>query len=131
MTVAEHADPAQRFGEAWERLFDPPMAHRGLWTRDGAPENSLAAFQAACAHGYSIELDVQLSSDGEAFVIHHARLEAMTRIDSCLATRLERTTGVEGGIADHPAADLDKLRLLGGDEPIPTLFDVLPEVGHR
>ena len=49
----------ETFGEAWERLFDPPAAHRGLWSPDGAPENSLAAFQAACAHGYAIELDVQ------------------------------------------------------------------------
>jgi enamine deaminase RidA (YjgF/YER057c/UK114 family) len=30
----------------------PPVAHRGLWTPGGAPENSLAAFQAACAGGY-------------------------------------------------------------------------------
>ena len=37
-----------QFGEAWERLFHPPVAHRGLWAPEGAPENSLAAFQAAC-----------------------------------------------------------------------------------
>jgi hypothetical protein len=40
------------FGEAWERLFEPAVAHRGLWSPGGAPENSLAAFQAACAGGY-------------------------------------------------------------------------------
>ena len=45
MTVALDADPRARFGEAWTLLFDPPVAHRGLWTPDGAPENSLAAFQ--------------------------------------------------------------------------------------
>ena len=57
-----------RFGEAWDLLFHPPVAHRGLWSPGGAPENSLAAFQAACAAGYGIELDVQLSADGEAMV---------------------------------------------------------------
>ena len=34
------------FGEAWERLFSPAFAHRGLWSPGGAPENSLAAFLA-------------------------------------------------------------------------------------
>ena len=54
------------FGEAWDRVFAPPVAHRGLWSADGPPENSLAAFEAACEAGYGIELDVQLSADGEA-----------------------------------------------------------------
>jgi glycerophosphoryl diester phosphodiesterase len=117
MTLADHIAPRDRFGEAWERLFDPPIAHRGLWTPGGAPENSLAAFQAACAHGYGIELDVQLSSDGEVFVFHDARLDRMT--------------GAEGSIADHASADLANLRLAGTDEPIPTLADALTEVGRR
>ncbi|MEO8839779.1 MAG: hypothetical protein ABI351_13845, partial [Herbaspirillum sp.] len=34
-----------RGGEAWDLLFKPAIAHRGLWSPDGAPENSLAAFQ--------------------------------------------------------------------------------------
>ena len=117
MTVAENLDPAARFGEAWERLFDPPIAHRGLWSPDGAPENSLAAFQAACSHGYGIELDVQLSADGEAMVFHD--------------NRLERMTGAEGRMADRTAADLAKLKLSGTDETIPTLADALTMVGHR
>ena len=50
------------FGEAWDLLFHPPIAHRGLWSPDGPPENSLGAFQAACAAGYGIELDIQLSA---------------------------------------------------------------------
>jgi len=52
-----------RFGQAWDHLFHPPVAHRGLWSKDAAPENSLGAFQAACARGYGVELDVQLSAD--------------------------------------------------------------------
>jgi len=117
MTLVDDLAPQQRFGEAWERLFDPPVAHRGLWSPGGAPENSLAAFQAACAHGYGIELDVQLSSDGQAFVFHDSKLERMT--------------GAEGRLSDHSAHDLAALRLLGTDEPIPTLADTLTEVGHR
>jgi glycerophosphoryl diester phosphodiesterase len=117
MTVTLDAAPQTRFGEAWTRLFDPPVAHRGLWTPDGAPENSLAAFQAACAHGYGIELDVQLSADGEAMVFHDSRLERMT--------------GAEGRVSDHTAADLGRLRLAGTDEIIPTLAETLTLVGHR
>ncbi|WP_309604661.1 glycerophosphodiester phosphodiesterase family protein [Phenylobacterium sp.] len=105
------------FGEAWERLFHPPVAHRGLWAADGAPENSLAAFQAACAAGYSIELDVQLSADGEAMVFHD--------------DDLERMTGVAGKLRDRTAADLSALRLKGSDERIPTLLETLALVGHR
>ncbi|WP_309092590.1 glycerophosphodiester phosphodiesterase [Phenylobacterium sp.] len=106
-----------RFGEAWDLLFHPPIAHRGLWSPDGAPENSLSAFQAACAAGYGIELDVQLSADGEAVVFHDATLERMT--------------GQTGRVRDRSAADLAELRLKGSDEKIPTLLEVLAIVGHR
>ena len=41
-------------------------AHRGLHRRDkSVPENSLAAFRRAAKEGYGIELDVQLSKDGQ------------------------------------------------------------------
>jgi len=106
-----------RFGEAWERLFAPPVAHRGLWSSDGPPENSLAAFKAACAAGYGIELDVQLSRDGEAMVFHD--------------DDLKRMTGVEGRIGDLTTTELAELRLDGGDERIPTLSETLALVGRR
>jgi glycerophosphoryl diester phosphodiesterase len=106
-----------RFGEAWERLFEPAIAHRGLWSPDGPPENSLGAFQAACAAGYGIELDVQLSADGEAMVFHD--------------DDLERMTGQAGKVSDYTAADLGQMRLKGSDERIPTLREALVEVGHR
>jgi glycerophosphoryl diester phosphodiesterase len=106
-----------RFGEAWDLLFGPPVAHRGLWSPDGAPENSLAAFQAASAAGYGIELDVQLSADGEAVVFHD--------------DDLQRMTGVAGGVAEHTAADLGGLKLAGTDERIPTLLETLALVGRR
>ena len=107
----------QKFGEAWDLLFHPPVAHRGLWNHDGAPENSLAAFQLACEAGYGIELDVQLTSDGEAVVFHD--------------DDLKRMTGVEGRVRDRTAADLAELRLAGTDEPIPTLLETMALVGRR
>jgi glycerophosphoryl diester phosphodiesterase len=105
------------FGPAWDLLFAPPIAHRGLWSPDGHPENSIGAFQAACAAGYSIELDVQLSADGEAVVFHDATLERMT--------------GTAGRVSDRTAEGLGALRLAGSEEGIPTLSDVLTVVGHR
>jgi glycerophosphoryl diester phosphodiesterase len=106
-----------RFGEAWDFVFAPAIAHRGLWTQDGPPENSLAAFEAACEAGYGIELDVQLSSDGEAMVFH----------DSTLG----RLTGREGRVSDHSAADLAQMRLAGSEETIPSLGETLTLVGRR
>jgi glycerophosphoryl diester phosphodiesterase len=106
-----------RFGEAWNFVFAPAIAHRGLWTPNGPPENSLAAFEAACEAGYGIELDVQLSSDGEAMVFHD--------------NRLGRLTGREGRISDHTAAELGEIPLRGGEETIPTLPETLALVGHR
>jgi glycerophosphoryl diester phosphodiesterase len=48
-----------------------PVAHRGLHDRArGIIENMPQAFQAAIAGNFSIELDVQLSADGEA-IVHH------------------------------------------------------------
>lgn len=105
------------FGESWDLLFHPPIAHRGLWSPDGPPENSLGAFQAACAAGYGIELDVQLSADGEAVVFHD--------------DKLKRMTGSDGRVRDYSAADLADLRLAGSDEKIPTLLETLALIGHR
>jgi len=106
-----------QFGEAWDLLFHPPVAHRGLWTKDGAPENSLGAFQAACAAGYGVELDVHLSSDGEAMVFHDETLKRMT--------------GEPGRIGERTAAELGELRLAGTDETIPTLLEALAVIGKR
>ncbi len=53
------------------------VAHRGDSAR--APENTTAAFQRAIAAGIPmIELDIQLSKDGELIVIHDPTLERTT-----------------------------------------------------
>lgn len=91
-------------------LLERPYAHRGI---DGsnAPENSLAAFRAAIAQGVGIECDVRLSCDGVAHVFHD-RL-------------LRRLTGATGRLSDLDAPALRRLRLIGSDEPPPTLAALL------
>ena len=68
------------------------LAHRGDHTR--APENSLAAFEAARARPGcdGVELDVRASADGVAIVLHDATLARVQgrpdRADSLTAARL-------------------------------------------
>ena len=95
-----------------------PVAHRGLHdAAAGTPENSLAAFEAAAAAGYAMECDLQLAADGVAMVFHDAKLERLTQ--------------AAGPLGAHPAAALRELRLLGTDEPIPTLADLLARIDGR
>jgi glycerophosphoryl diester phosphodiesterase len=115
--VTVSATPSKTFGQAWDRLTLAPIAHRGLWSQHGAPENSLGAFQHAAEQGYGVELDVRLSADGEAMVFH----------DEILA----RMTGAEGRVCDHSARALQALTLNGGDETIPTLAEALAVIGHH
>lgn len=101
---------------AW--LTERHVAHRGLWV-DGAtrPENSLAAFDAAAEAGYAIELDAQLTSDGVVVVIHNADVSEMT--------------GAEGLVSEMTLAEIQDLRLLGGEERIPTLKEALQRIDGR
>lgn len=95
-----------------------PIAHRGLHSaRDGRPENSLAAFDRACALGFPAELDVRLTRDREVVVFHDRALR--------------RLTGAPGRVEDLRAADVRALRLLGTDERVPTLREVLELVDGR
>jgi glycerophosphoryl diester phosphodiesterase len=89
-----------------------PIAHRGLHDAScGRPENSLAAFRAAIAAGYGIELDVQMSLDGAAMVFHDYHLG--------------RLTDQTGPIAQRRAADLAGITLSGGQDSIADLKQVL------
>jgi len=69
-----------------------PIAHRGLHDpAKGLIENTAAAVQAAIAAGYGIEVDAQLSGDGEAMVYHDATLGRLTEGDA----RLDRLNAAE------------------------------------
>jgi glycerophosphoryl diester phosphodiesterase len=56
-----------------------PVAHRGLHdVRRGIIENMPGAVQAAIDRGFSIEVDIQLTADGEAMVHHDDALGRLT-----------------------------------------------------
>lgn len=104
--------------ELLRRPGEPPqiVAHRGA--SDLAPENTLAAFERARQDGADIiELDVQVSRDGEVVVFHDESVE--------------RTTGGSGRISELTLAELRALdagswfapRFAG--EHLPTLREVL------
>ncbi len=114
--LADHtaASPAGR--KRIGRLTASPLAHRGLHGR-GRVENSRAAFRAAIAKGHGIELDVQASSDGHAMVFHDYELDRLT----------EET----GPVAERSAAELQRIRLSGSEETIPTLPDILEIVASQ
>lgn len=62
-------------------------AHRGLHDGNHAvPENSLRAFQLAVENGYGMELDVQLTADGQLVVFHDRTLKRVCGIDLALHT---------------------------------------------
>ncbi len=108
------APPPRDTKVAW--LAGATYAHRGLH-KSGVPENSSSAFAAAIARGLGIECDVQRSYDGQAMVFHDAGLE--------------RLTGETGLVAELTSEDLGKIVLTGGNDTIPTLRQVLDQVGGQ
>lgn len=92
------------------------FAHRGLWDA-AAPENSLAAFEKAVNAGYGIEFDIHKTRDGQVVVFHD--------------DTLVRMCGVEGKIEDKTLDELRELRLLGTEQGIPTLQEMLALVDGR
>lgn len=95
-----------------------PLAHRALHdVAQGRPENSRAAIRAAIAQGYGIEIDLQPSRDGVAMVFHDYDMG--------------RLTGCPGPIQQQSAAALAKTPLLGGDEGVPELAEVLDLVAGQ
>lgn len=89
-------------------------AHRGLFDNKRVPENSLSAFRHATERGFGIELDVQLTKDGHVVVFHDYTLD--------------RVCGEKGKLADMTLEELRGYRLLGTDQGIPTLEEVLAVV---
>ncbi len=99
---------------AW--LTQRPISHRGLHG-PGAPENSLAAFEAARDADYPIELDVHVLSDGEVVVFHDEQLL--------------RATGEKGSLHSQTRDSLGRYRLFGTEQRIPTLAQVLDLVSGK
>lgn len=94
------------------------VAHRGLHDlAQGAPENSMAAFQRGVDRGVAMELDIHLTADGQLAVLHDSGLKRMC--------------GVPGKVEEWTLEDLKKLRLKNTPETIPTLPEVLDLVDGR
>lgn len=94
------------------------FAHRGLHKRDKSiPENSIAAFERAARYGYGMELDVQLSKDGEVVVFHD--------------DTLDRVCGVHARVDEKTFAELRGLSLCGTKETIPLFSEVLKTIRGR
>ena len=113
LTRVRHGEPLQSV----LGLSDPVITyHRGYSSR--APENTMAAFEAALEDGSPrIELDVQMTADGVAVVTHD--------------TSLRRCTGCNANIYDLPYVQVQQLdagrwfhRQFTGSY-IPTLEEVL------
>ncbi|MCL6014823.1 MAG: hypothetical protein M1323_04250 [Candidatus Thermoplasmatota archaeon] len=86
------------------------VGHRGVPVSH--PENSMESFQQAKNCGlFGIELDVQITRDSRIVVFHDSTLK--------------RVTGAEGSVSDYSFSELSRLDLMGSDQKIPLLSDVL------
>ncbi len=95
-----------------------PVAHRGLHDRaHGIIENMPAAVAAAAARGFSIEVDLQLTADGEAMVHHD--------------DQLGRLTNGSGALIDMTAAQLKQVAFRDTTERMMTLGDLCTLVAGR
>ena len=88
------------------------VAHRGLHNIDeGIPENSIKAFENAIKHNVAIEIDIHLTKDSKVVIFHD--------------DNLNRVCGIDGIIEDMTLEQLSKCKLLGTEEKIPTLEQLL------
>ena len=95
-----------------------PIAHRGLHdAAHGIIENTAAAVRAAIEASYGIEVDLQISADGEAMVHHDDALGRLTDGSG----RLDRLS----------AAELKRVPFHGSAERMMTLGDLCDLVGGR
>lgn len=103
---------------ALDWLIARPIAHRGLHdTARGLIENTAGAVRAAITADYGIEVDLQISADGEAMV-HH---------DDALG----RLTEGEGRLDLLSAAELKRVPFRGSDERMMTLGGLCDLVAGR
>lgn len=94
------------------------VAHRGFFDNaSDAPENSLAAFRRAVERGFAVELDIQLTADGQLVVFHD--------------TTLERMCGVDLVVHECTYEELLQYRLANSDEKIPLYTEVLEVIDEK
>jgi glycerophosphoryl diester phosphodiesterase len=100
----------------------PVIAHRGA--AGAAPENTLAAFRLAAAHGAPwVELDVRMSADGQCVIFHDETLERVCgRPDRVDETPLAVLQDLDAGSWFDPAF---------ADQTIPSLEQALETLAER
>ena len=101
---------------ALDWLTARPVAHRGLHG-NGIVENSLSAAVAAVAANYAIEVDLQLSKDGEVVIFHDETLD--------------RLTNQQGDVVARSAAELKAIKLKDTNDTIPALAELLALVAGK
>lgn len=104
--------------ESLRWLTARPIAHRGLHSPEAKIyENTLSACEAAVAGNFAIEIDVQLSADGEAVVFHDSDLRRMC--------------GLNEPVASLTCAELSRISILDSDDTIKTLPKILQAIDHK
>ena len=91
------------------------FAHGGL-NDSSKPANSLAAVVAAAEAGYGVEIDIQVSQDGVAFLLHEANAF--------------KETGINLEIGESHSRDLENLTHLNGMK-VTTLKEVLQHISPQ
>lgn len=100
------------------KLNGAHYAHRGLHDNGGdAPENSMPAFKAAVDAGYGIELDIQMTKDGQVVVTHDFGLK--------------RICGVDVQVNQLTYEELQQYTILNSQERIPLFTDFLKLVDGK
>ena len=107
--------------------YRPVIGHRGNAAH--APENTLESFRQAIAAGADcIELDVHLSADGVAVVIHDATLDRTTDLTGAVhSLPLERIRAADAGA--RFTRDGRTFPYRGQGLRVPTFEEVLRELG--
>ena len=99
-------------------LVERPIAHRGFHNEAiGCVENCEGAFAAAIKHGFSIECDIQLTSDGDAVVFHD--------------DTVDRILDGSGKIKDFTVKELKAMHFKQGKDRVQTLAELLEQVNGR
>ena len=95
------------------------FAHRGFAGK--YPENTVRAVRGAVADSAdAVEIDVQPTADGDVVVFHDRRLDGADDTDGL--------TDGSGVVWERPTAEVTAARVLGTDQQVPLLSDVLTAV---
>ena len=104
--------PAMKKNKTVEKHRKTNFAHRGLHDiKNGIPENSISAFGESIKAGFGFEFDLHLTKDNNIVVMHD--------------TSLKRTAGIDRLVTEMTTDELKKVTLLGSNEQVPFLSEVL------